>query len=77
MTIQDITRAGLSFMLDESESQKLNIGDHLLLEFHLDNESGSLIKKRGVISNMRGPYIGVEFSSVDLYDRALGQYMFS
>jgi hypothetical protein len=77
MTIQDITRAGLSFMLDESESQKLNIGDHLLLEFHLDNESGSLIKKKGVISNMRGPYIGVEFSSVDLYDRALGLYMFS
>ena len=77
MTIQDITRAGLSFTLDESESQKLNMGDNLLLEFHLDNNSRSLIKKKGVISNMRGPYFGVEFSSVDLYDKALGQYMFS
>jgi hypothetical protein len=77
MTIQDITRAGLSFMLDERQSQKLNMGDNLLLEFHLDDKSRSLIKKEGLISNMRGPYIGVEFSSVDLYDRALGRYMFS
>jgi len=77
MAIQDITRAGLSFKLDESASQKFNIGDKLLLEFHLDDKSKSLIKKEGVISNIRGPYIGVEFSSVDLYDRALGLYMFS
>ena len=77
MTIQDITRAGLSFKLDESENQKFNIGDTLLLEFHLDDKSKSLIKKEAVISNIRGPYIGVEFSSVDLYDRALGLYMFS
>jgi hypothetical protein len=77
MTIQDITRAGLSFMLDERQSQKLNMGDNLLLEFHLDNHSRSFIKKKGLVSNMRGPYVGVEFSSVDLYDKALGQYMFS
>jgi hypothetical protein len=77
MTVKDITRAGLSFKTDESASQKLNIGDKLLLEFHLDNKTRSLIKKKGAISNMRGPYIGVEFFSVDLYDRALGLYMFS
>jgi hypothetical protein len=77
MTIQDITRAGLSFTLDENERQKLNMGNNLFLEFHLDDHSKSLIKKKGLVSNMRGPYIGVEFSSVDLYDRALGQYMFS
>ena len=77
MTIQDITRAGLSFKLDKSASQKLSMGDNLTLEFHLDNNSRSLIKKKGIISNMRGPYIGFEFSSVDLYDKALGQYMFS
>ena len=77
MTIQDITRAGLSFKLDESANQKFNVGDKLLLEFNLDDKSTSLIKKEGIISNMRGPYIGVEFSSVDLYDRALGLYMFS
>lgn len=77
MTIQDITRAGLSFKLDGSAVQKLNMGDNLWLEFHLDDQSKSLIKKKGVISNIRGPYIGVEFSSVDLYDKALGRYMFS
>jgi transcription elongation factor Elf1 len=77
MTIQDITRAGLSFKFDQSAGQKFNMGDNLLLEFHIDDESKSLIKKQGVIRHMRGPYIGVEFSSVDLYDRALGLYMFS
>jgi len=76
MTIHDITRAGLSFKLDESANQKFNMGDKLLLELHLDDKSKSLIKKEAVISNIRGPYIGVEFSSVDLYDRPLGLYMF-
>jgi len=77
MKIQDITRAGLSFKLEESANQKFNMGDTLLLEFHLDDKSKSLIKKEAVIKNIRGPYIGVKFSSVDLYDRALGRYMFS
>jgi hypothetical protein len=77
MTIQDITRAGLSFKVDESANQKFNKGDKLLLEFHLDDKSKSLIKKEAVICNIRGPYIGVKFSFVDLYDRALGMYMFS
>lgn len=77
MTIQDITRAGLCFKLDDSAKQRFNIGDKLLLEFHLDDKSRSLIKKEGVVRNIRGSYIGVEFSSVDLYDRALGLYMFS
>ena len=76
MTIQDITRAGLSFKLDESANQEFNKGDTLLLEFHLDDPSKSLIKKEAAICNIRGPYIGVKFSSVDLYDRALGIYMF-
>ena len=77
MTIQDITRAGLCFKLDANTKQKFNIGDKFLLEFHLDDKSGSLIKKEAIIRNIRGPSIGVEFSSVDLYDRALGLYMFS
>jgi len=77
MTIQDITRAGLCFKLDANTKQKFNIGDKFLLECHLDDKSRSLIKKEAIIRNIRGPFIGVEFSSVDLYDRALGLYMFS
>ena len=77
MTIQDITRAGLCFKLDANTKQNFNIGDKFLLEFHLDDQSRSLIKKEAIIRNIRGPFIGVEFSSVDLYDRALGLYMFS
>ena len=77
MTIQDITRAGPCIKLDANTKQKFNIGDKFLLEFHLDDKARSLIKKEAIIRNVRGPFIGVEFSSVDLYDRALGLYMFS
>jgi hypothetical protein len=76
MTIKEITRAGLGLKLDENEIEKFKIDDTLFVEFHLDDESRSLIRKEVIIRNIRGPYIGAEFSSVDLYDRALGIYMF-
>jgi hypothetical protein len=76
MTVKEITRAGLGLKLDGNEIEKINIDDTLFVEFHLDDESRSLIRKEAIIRNIRGPYIGTEFSSVDLYDRALGVFMF-
>jgi hypothetical protein len=76
MTVKEITRAGLGFKLDGDETEKFNRGDRLAVEFHLDDESRSLIRKEAIIRIIRGAYIGAEFSSVDLYDRALGIYMF-
>jgi hypothetical protein len=76
IAVTEITRAGLGLKLDENEIEKFNIGDALFVEFHLDDESRSLIRKEAMIRNIRGLYIGAEFSSVDLYDRALGIYMF-
>ena len=76
MTVKEITRSGLGFTLDGDEIEKFNMGDTLFVEFHLDDESKSLIRKEGIIRMIRGSYIGAEFISVDLYDRALGIYMF-
>lgn len=76
MTVKEITRAGLGLKLDGDEMEKFNMGDTLFVEFHLDDESRSFIRKEATIRLIRGPYIGAEFSSVDLYDRALGIYMF-
>ena len=77
ITVKDISRAGLSFQLDEDEKQDFVIGDKLFIKFHLDDHQKTLIRKEVIVKNIRGSYIGVEFSSVDLYDRALGRYMFS
>ena len=76
MTVKEITRAGLGFKIDENGIGKINIDDTLFVEFHLDDESKSLIRKEANIRYIRGPYMGAEFSSIDLYDRALGLYMF-
>lgn len=76
MTVKDISRAGLSFLVNEDEKQNFVVGDKLLIKFHLDDNQKTLIRKEVIVRNIRGPKIGVEFSSVDLYDRALGRYMF-
>jgi hypothetical protein len=74
--VKNISRAGLSFQVDEDEKQDFVIGDKLFIKFHLDDKQKTLIRKEVIVKNIRGSYIGVEFSSVDLYDRALGLYMF-
>lgn len=53
----------------------LDVGDKLLVEFHLDDGQRSLIKKEAIIRWINMPYIGVEFSSTELFDKALGFFM--
>lgn len=77
ITVKDISRAGLSFQIDEDEKPDFVIGDKLSIKLHLDDKQKTLVRKEVIVKNIRGSYIGVEFSSVDLYDRALGRYMFS
>jgi len=53
----------------------INVGDQLLVEFHLDDTKKTLIKKEVILRWIKMPYIGVEFSSKSLYDGSLGFYM--
>ena len=76
MTVKDISRAGLNFQINEDKKPDFVVGDKLLLTFHLDDNQKTLIRKKVVVKNIRGPCVGVAFSSVDLYDKALGRYMF-
>ena len=62
MTVKEITRAGLGLKLDGNEMEKFNIDDTLFVEFHLDDASKSLIRKEAIVRNIRGQYIGTEFS---------------
>lgn len=77
VTVKDISRAGLNLQIKEKKKPDLVVGDKLLLTFHLDDSQKTLIRKEVIVKNIRGSDIGAEFSSVDLYDRALGLYMFT
>jgi hypothetical protein len=76
MIVKDISRAGIGFELKNNVKSDFNIGDKISVEFHLDDKPRSLIKKEAIIKHIHGPFIGAEFCFIDLYDRALGQYMF-
>ncbi len=73
MTICDISRSGLK-ILHNGADRNFNIGEHLKIEFHLDDNLKSFIVKEVVIRKIEKSIIGVEFISMDHYDQ-LGAYL--
>lgn len=72
MTVTNISRSGLKIRLNVKRD--LKVGDKLFVEFHLDDKERSLIKKKGVIKYTKGPYIGIEFTSIEQFDK-IGAYL--
>ena len=51
-------------------------GEEIKVEFTLDNIRGSMIKKKAVVVEVAGRYVGCKFSeSPGAYDADLGFYM--
>ncbi len=75
MTVKDISANGMKLKLNVELI--CDAGDHLDVEFHLDNRNRTLIKKRVIVKNVSGSYIGVEFGPTEALDKALGFYLFS
>jgi hypothetical protein len=75
MTVEDISATGLKLKLNTTLN--CTIGDHLDVEFHLDDRNRTLIKKRIIIRNIIGLFIGAEFGPTEDLDKALGFYLFS
>jgi hypothetical protein len=75
MTVTNISRFGLEF--NSSESEKLNVGDRIGVEFRLDDKSRSLIRKKIIIRKIEEKTAGAEFCFPDEYDKALGFYLFN
>ncbi len=74
VTVKDISASGMKLKLNVELI--CDVGDHLDVEFHLDNRNRTLIKKRVIVRNLIGPYIGVEFGPTEAVDKALGFYLF-
>ena len=75
MTVEDISASGLKLRL--SSILNCAIGDHLDVEFNLDDYNRALIKKHVIIRNITGSNLGVEFGPSEALDKALGFYLLS
>ena len=78
ITVKDLSRSGVKIKLNVKK--ELKIGDILLVEFQLDDNQRSRIKKDAVIKKIFDSDIGLEFKSIDSSDpsdKAIGFYMFA
>lgn len=73
VTVVDISRSGCKIKFNTGNNNFL-INDTLLLEFNLDDSSHSLIKKNVVVRSNSGDMIGVEFQSIEEFDK-IGRYL--
>jgi PilZ domain len=73
MTVRDISATG--FKLELNSETALSVGDHLVVEFYLDDAQRTLITKRVVIRNIRDRSVGTEFSPTETVGKALGFYL--
>jgi hypothetical protein len=75
MTVEDISSTGMKLKLNAP--QGFTVGDHMEVDFSLDDKHRTLIKKRVIVRNIIGPFVGVEFGPAEALDKALGFYLFS
>ncbi|MFZ5564331.1 MAG: PilZ domain-containing protein [Thermodesulfobacteriota bacterium] len=72
MTVVDISRTGLRFKMHMQHYFEEN--DQLSIEFHLDDQEQTLVKRKVIVRSIHGLYVGVRFASDQHYDK-LGTYL--
>jgi hypothetical protein len=65
---------GVKFKLGVKGSFKVN--DEIYVEFRLDNNQRSLIRRKAIVRWIKGLTVGAQFVTADQYD-GLGFYLFS
>ena len=71
--IVDISRSGCKIKLNK-ESNNFSVGERISIEFNLDDSTKSMVRKEAVIRSNTGSMLGVEFDSIDEFDK-LGHYL--
>lgn len=75
MTVKDISTTGMKLKM--SIHHRCAVGDLIRVEFQLDDIHNTLITKKVIVRNIKGPEIGTEFAPTEAVDKALGFYLFS
>ena len=76
LMVKDLSMTGLKLKLGSSEMGRFKVGDQLVVDFNLDNESRSHIRKRVTLKYIKGHFCGVEFCGEDEFDNHLVSYYF-
>lgn len=72
MTIVDLSRSGLRFQT--RMPQQFEAGEKVQIEFNLDDQQQTPIKRNVIIRSQHGNSVGASFESSDHYDK-LGTYL--
>ena len=75
MNVKDLSTSGLK--IHTNARHNCAVGDVILVEFSLDDNHRTLIKKKVIVRNIVGKHIGTEFAPTEALDKALGFYLFS
>ena len=74
MTVRDLSTSGLKIQINFQHN--CTVGDVILVEFFLDDNHRTFIKKKVIVRNIIGHKIGTEFAPTEAIDKALGFYLF-
>lgn len=72
MTVKDLSRSGSRIQINSAFP--FTVDDIIQVEFNLDDKDRSFISKKAVIRSINGPFLGLEFTEIEKYDR-IGQYL--
>jgi hypothetical protein len=72
ITVTDVSYVGIGFKMNTPP--QFSTGEKIMVEFKLDDQRRSLIKREVNIVSMRGLQVGAKFCTVDHYD-GLGSYV--
>jgi hypothetical protein len=75
MTVKDLSTSGLKIQVNSEHN--CIVGDIVQVEFYLDDNHRTLIRKKVIVRNVVGSNIGTEFAPTEAIDKALGFYLFS
>lgn len=76
LVVKDLSMTGLKLQLSSSEISRFKVGDQFVVEFNLDNDSRSHIRKKVTLKYIQNHFCGVEFCREDEYDNQLVSYYF-
>ena len=75
MKVKDLSTSGLKIHVNTEHH--CAVGDIIQVEFSLDDNHRTLIRKKVIVRNLVGQNIGTEFAPTEPIDKALGFYLFS
>jgi predicted RNA-binding Zn-ribbon protein involved in translation (DUF1610 family) len=75
MDVTNISRNGLRIQTNGILNQNFNVGDQLMLEFHLNDRPRTFLNLKVAIKTINKPCIGAELRADNQSDRILGFYL--